>query len=125
MADFKPLIVVLLILFVIGIFLNVFIVPFTNADDPNPDSVLYGTINLIENGISINDNTMWCAIVPLLCVIHVRPINILWFGIDWITDFIVDDLTALSYIPNIIIAPFMIIFTLALILSIIAIFRGN
>lgn len=121
MADLRPILICVLGIFLIAGFLNFFISPFVSASTPSPDSILYSFSNFIENGVDLN------IPVPVFGTIDFtfNPITMLWLGIDGITDFIVEQLNLLSYLPDVIIIPYMIIVVLVFGFTIWTLVRGN
>lgn len=105
MSDFKPIVSSLLIIFVLGIILNVTVAPFVDATDVQGDSVLSGLVVFIANGVTIDP--------PILGSINISPVTWLWFDINPVTDFIVEQLIILTYIPNVIALPIFIIIIMA------------
>lgn len=121
MADFKPLLIVFVSFFLIGAFLNLFIAPHLDLTSPSPNSVLYSFSDFIENGVDVDIS------VPIFGDIDFSfsPVTWFWLGIDSVTDFIVEQINLLSYLPDVFVIPFLVVCILVFSWSIVTIVRGN
>lgn len=115
MSNFKPILVTVLCIFVVGLFLNIFISPFVDSTGVVEDSILEGFIDFIEDG--------WTISIPVIGEITMSPVTWFWFGIDAVTDFVVEQLTLLTYIPDTIALILIIIGILAMAFSVVTIIR--
>ena len=121
MADFKPLLISFLVIFLIGAFLNFFISPFVDSSTPESESVLAGFSSLVQDGVTLE------IPIPIFGTIDMsfNPITFFWLGIDGVTDFMVEQINLLSHLPDIIVIPMFVLIILAIGFSIITIVRGN
>lgn len=116
MADFKPLLLFILLLASSSIFLTIFVNPFV-SNTPSTDSILTGLISVIEDGYNVT--------IPVIGSFNFNPVTILWFGIDAVTTWLVDSLTSLSYLSDTFLIPLLILFLLAIVFVIVTLIRGN
>lgn len=114
--DFKPMLIVLGILIVLTIFLNVFISPFVSSAGVSTNSSLEGFINFIDNGFSFQ--------LPILGNITFSPVTWFWLGIDPITDWVVDSLVVISYLPDMFAVPLVILISLSFLFVVISLISG-
>lgn len=117
MADFKPILITLLAIFLLAGALNLFVSPFVEVVEVQNDSVLSSFVNFIENGFTIN--------IPVIEDWEINPINWLFLGSSGIKSFFVEQLTLLTYIPDYFLIPLLIILLGGLIWSILALLRGS
>lgn len=117
MANFKPFLIMLVVVFILGAFLNIFVAPFHDYTEQTGDSILLDVADFIEDGV--------CIDLPLISEFCFSPVTILWAGIGAVTDFMVEQLTLLSYIPDIISIPILILLVLSLAYTIATLIRGN
>lgn len=118
MSNFKPLLATALFILVIGFFLNVFIAPHLDTTEPVTGSVLANFSNHVENGWEVTS-------VPVIGTITVNPVSWLWLGIDGVTDFMVEQLNILTYIPDTIALVIIVLSILGLAYSVVTLIRGN
>lgn len=118
MGDYRSLLLIVVLLSVITMFVTFFITPFLS--EPSSSSSLTSVVGVIQNGSTIN----WT--VPIFGDISATfyP-SVFWFGIDFVTDGVVADLTALSYLDDIIAIPVLILTVVLLAYVIISTVRGN
>lgn len=114
--DFKPILFVTLTLVLIGFFMGIFVNPHFSSVDPNPSSALYGLVDFVENGVSYD--------LPVLGTISFNPASWLWLGIDAVTDYFVDTLTSLTYLPNVLSIPLVVLLVIAFIFVVISLISG-
>lgn len=121
MADFKPLLLFLLVFFTIGAFLNLAVSPFVDTTTPDPDSGLAGLSDFVSNGWAVN------ITVPVFGTISTtfNPASWLWFGIDSIGDFVIEQLNLLTYLPDELVIPMIILFIVSISYVILTLIRGN
>lgn len=121
MADLKPLLIVVTSFFLIGAFLNFFIAPHLDLTSPSNESVLYGLSNALEYNVTIGFT------IPIFGEIGVtiEPVTWFWLGIDPVTDFLVEQVNLLSYVPDVFVVPFVVVCILVFGWSIVTLIRGN
>lgn len=124
MGEYKPIIFGVLLICLLGLVLNVFISPFVDNTAVNSGSILSGFINFVENGFTISVPFL-SSIFSSLSEVHISPVTWLWLGISPVTDFVVEQLTLMTYIPNIILIPILIIILVGFAYSLVTIVRGN
>ncbi len=115
MAEYKPLLYTLAFIFILGGVLSLMMSPFVDVNTYEPEGILTGFIELIEDG--------WTFNLPLL---GERTINIIsWFllGSETAKEYLVNALVSLSLIPDLILTPIVIIMIVALIWSIVIIIK--
>jgi hypothetical protein len=113
MGEWEPMFYALIGLFIIAGIIPFFLTGFVDVEDVNiNNTVLNNTINFIEDGTNI---TIPIPIFPDIVI----PFNIFSYVSEGVKDFIVTELTYLSLIPNWILYPFIVLFLLGLIYSII------
>jgi hypothetical protein len=108
-GDYGGIVIALSILFVIGFIVPLCISPFVESGEYNQNSIAVPFIDFIENGVGMD----WVPIVPDF------SINI--FGIfgDGFQNFMVSQLEAFSYIPNIVAIPLLLFSFILFVYSII------
>lgn len=124
MGEYKPLIFGVLLICLLGLILNVFISPFVDSTSVQSGSILYGFTNFVENGWSVNVPFL-SSIFSNIGTITLSPVTWLWLGINSVTDFVVGQLTLMTYIPNIILIPIVFIILIGFAYSLVTIIRGN
>lgn len=117
MGNNKPLIASVILILILGLVLNVFVSPFIDNPTIQEDSLIEGLINTIDNGVTLT--------LPIVGEFTINLVSIFWLGLDSVTDFIVEQLTLLTYIPNEILGIIMITFILSFALTISSLIRGN
>lgn len=105
MVSFKPILLSLALLFIIGAFLNLTIGSQVDVSSPSNDSVLAGFSNFVENGVLID--------VPVLGNITFSPVTWLWLGFDSVTDFMVEQINLFTYLPDKLAIPIFVLIILA------------
>lgn len=103
--EYKPILLVVLLLSITGIFMTLFITPFV-SETPSDSSALTGLINFIENGVSFD--------LPVLGNMTFSPVTWFWLGIDSVTNWVVSSLTALSYLPDMFSIPIVVLIILSI-----------
>jgi len=108
-GDYGGIVIALSILFVIGFIVPVCISPFVATGEYNYNSIAVPFIDFVANGVPMN----WVPLVPNF------SINI--FGIfgDGFQDFMVSQLEAFTYIPNLVTIPLLLLSFVLLVYSII------
>lgn len=124
MGDYKPILFVLLFIFILGGVLNLVISPIYDVTTPDNSSLMYDAIDFIENGFGIGTTGILDIVFPDLEIITISPVTWLWFGNDKVTSFVVDQLTLMTYIPNSVLIPILIILLVTMIYGIISLIRG-
>lgn len=115
MTSFKPILGTLILVFGLGLILNVFVSPFVDTTEPQVNSSLEGLVGFVEDGFYFD--------LPILGNETINPATWLWLGHDATTDFVVEQLTLMTYIPDAILVPLMIILLIALIYSFVIIIK--
>ena len=117
---FKPILFSVILVLVLGTFLTLFVAPFVDTNDPNENSSIYFVADFFDNGISIS----WD--VPIFGEISTQfdPIGIFFSESNSIRIFIVDKINLMTYIPDVVIIPLMILVLMSLIYGVVAIIRG-
>lgn len=121
MASFKPLLLTLGILFLVGAVLNLTIGNFQDISSPASGSILEGFSDFMENGWEFQ------ITVPIFGSIDssINPITWLWLSIDAVDDFMVEQINLLSYLPDALALPLLVFFILAFGFTIFTLIRGN
>lgn len=124
MADFKPILYVFLFIFIFGFILNIFVAPFVPLNEVVEGSAMAVIIDFVEDGVSLTLGGVLSLVFPDIEIVNISPVTWFWFGLDFVTDFVIEQLTLMSYIPDSILIPLIVIFLITLIYSIIALIRG-
>lgn len=121
MASFKPLLFTLVLILTIGAILNLTVGNHVDLTSPASGSVLEGFSNFMENGWALS------ITVPIFGSIDttINPVSWLWLGINSVDDFMVEQINLLSYLPDALSLPLLIVSILAFAFSILTLIRGN
>lgn len=121
MANIKPLLYICTIVFLVAIFLEIVVSPFVDTSEPNNESLLYYASDFVENGVSLNFT------IPIFGTLDFgfSPVTWLWLGIDSVTEIFVDYINLLTYVPDVVTIPLMIITILIFGFTIVTLVRGN
>lgn len=101
MVDYKAVLIIVVLLFTVGGLLTWIVSPHFENAEPNNESALYGLADSVENGHTVD--------LPILGNMTFNPVSWFWLGIDPVTEEIGDSLTSLTYIPDVIAVPFIIL----------------
>lgn len=120
MGNYRPLLYTLAFILSVGTILSVMMSPFVDVNTYEPEGILTGLIDFVEDGFIIE--------IPFFLGLFGTSVNIDivgWFLLGSATakEYLVNALISLSLIPDIILTPIVIIMTIALIWSFIILIK--
>lgn len=102
MATFKPLLLFMVTLVTVFLFTNLIIAPIYDLSKVNPTGASKVMTDVISNGWSLN--------LPLLNeTATIKPVSWFYLGSETVETFLVDQLTYIGIMPNIIQIPIFVI----------------
>jgi hypothetical protein len=112
MGDYTPLYISLGIIFIIGFIIPLSIGEFVDNSQPNPNSYVSSISDFVDTGFTISIFGFFSF--------DINPFSLFGNGFK---SFLVSQLNAFSYIPNVISIPLLIIILVGLVVSLITIFK--